>query len=110
MRSAISAQSRPRVVIVGAGFAGVTAAKALGKAPVDVVVINRQNHHLFEPSSTKLRPRLFGQPTSHPQSVRSLRGRPTRRSSWRRSQGTPVLALRADSGFAREALVTPSAK
>ena len=49
MPSAISTQSRPRIVIVGAGFAGLTAAKALGKAPADVVVIDRQNHHLFQP-------------------------------------------------------------
>jgi NADH:ubiquinone reductase (H+-translocating) len=49
MPSSISAQSRPRVVIVGAGFAGLTAARGLAKAAVDVVVIDRQNHHLFQP-------------------------------------------------------------
>src|ERR1700750_2505359 len=49
MPSAISTQTRPRIVIVGAGFAGLTAAKALRKAPADVVVIDRQNHHLFQP-------------------------------------------------------------
>jgi NADH:quinone reductase (non-electrogenic) len=37
------------VVIVGAGFGGLSAAKALGKAPVKVVVIDRTNHHLFQP-------------------------------------------------------------
>ncbi len=40
---------RPRVLIVGAGFAGLRAAKRLARAPVDVVVIDRQNHHLFQP-------------------------------------------------------------
>ncbi len=40
---------RPRVVIVGAGFGGLSAAKALGKAPADVTVIDRANHHLFQP-------------------------------------------------------------
>src|SRR5438874_1393678 len=40
---------RPRVVIIGAGFAGLSAARALGKAPVDVVVIDRHNYHLFQP-------------------------------------------------------------
>jgi len=39
----------PRVVIVGGGFGGLTAAKALRKANVEVVLIDRQNHHLFQP-------------------------------------------------------------
>jgi NADH dehydrogenase FAD-containing subunit len=39
----------PQVVIVGAGFAGLAAAKRLGKAPVEVTVIDRRNHHLFQP-------------------------------------------------------------
>src|SRR6186713_3169638 len=38
-----------RVVIVGCGFAGLFAAKALRKAPVEVVVVDRTNHHLFQP-------------------------------------------------------------
>src|SRR5262245_58834536 len=37
------------VVIVGAGFGGLSAAKALGKAPVKLIVIDRTNHHLFQP-------------------------------------------------------------
>src|SRR6516165_10562612 len=40
---------RPRVVIIGAGFAGLSAAKALAGAPVDVTVIDRRNYHLFQP-------------------------------------------------------------
>jgi NADH dehydrogenase len=39
----------PHVVIVGAGFAGIYAAKALKNAPVKVTVIDRRNHHLFQP-------------------------------------------------------------
>ena len=39
----------PRVVIVGGGFGGLAAAKALRKSNVDVVLIDRQNHHLFQP-------------------------------------------------------------
>jgi NADH dehydrogenase FAD-containing subunit len=39
----------PRVVIVGGGFGGLAAAKALRKANVEVVLIDRQNHHLFQP-------------------------------------------------------------
>lgn len=41
--------ARPRVVIVGAGFGGVEAAHNLARADVDVVIIDRQNHHLFQP-------------------------------------------------------------
>ncbi|MFP4553777.1 MAG: NAD(P)/FAD-dependent oxidoreductase [Actinomycetota bacterium] len=40
---------RPRVVIVGAGFAGLNAAKALKGADVDVTIIDRRNFHLFQP-------------------------------------------------------------
>lgn len=39
----------PHVVIIGAGFGGLEAAKALGKQPVKVTVIDRTNHHLFQP-------------------------------------------------------------
>jgi len=41
--------SRPHVVIVGAGFGGLAAAKALRRASVDVTLIDRRNHHLFQP-------------------------------------------------------------
>ena len=44
-----SPMSRRRVVIIGAGFAGLSAAKALAEAPVDVIVIDRHNYHLFQP-------------------------------------------------------------
>lgn len=39
----------PKVVIVGAGFGGLRCAKALGDFPVEVTVIDRSNHHLFQP-------------------------------------------------------------
>ena len=39
----------PRVVIVGAGFGGLTAARALAAAPVALTVVDRRNHHLFQP-------------------------------------------------------------
>jgi NADH dehydrogenase len=47
MENALSA--RPHVVIVGAGFGGLEAAKKLGKEAVRVTVIDRTNHHLFQP-------------------------------------------------------------
>jgi NADH dehydrogenase len=40
---------RPQVVIVGAGFGGLAAARGLARAAVDVTLIDRQNHHLFQP-------------------------------------------------------------
>src|SRR5882672_5367707 len=43
------AQQRPNVVIVGAGFGGLEAARALRRAAVDVTVIDRLNHHCFQP-------------------------------------------------------------
>lgn len=39
----------PRVVIVGAGFAGLTAAQRLARLPVQVTLIDRKNHHTFQP-------------------------------------------------------------
>src|SRR5882672_6358770 len=39
----------PLVVIVGGGFGGLAAAKALRKAPVRVLLIDRTNHHVFQP-------------------------------------------------------------
>ncbi len=41
--------SEPRVVIVGGGFGGLQAAKALATEPVEVVLIDRRNHHTFQP-------------------------------------------------------------
>src|SRR6202521_1206791 len=43
------ASAAPRVVIVGAGFGGLWAAKTLAAAPVEVIVIDRENYHLFQP-------------------------------------------------------------
>jgi len=40
---------RPKIVIVGAGFGGIEAARALAKSPVDVTIVDRQNHHCFQP-------------------------------------------------------------
>jgi NADH:ubiquinone reductase (H+-translocating) len=43
------ARARTRIVIVGAGFGGLAAAKALRNTPASVVLIDRVNHHLFQP-------------------------------------------------------------
>jgi NADH dehydrogenase len=39
----------PRVVIIGGGFGGLTAARGLKKAPVEVLLVDRRNHHVFQP-------------------------------------------------------------
>ena len=42
-------KAKPRVVIVGAGFGGLTAARRLARLPVQVTVVDRRNHHTFQP-------------------------------------------------------------
>lgn len=41
--------TRPRIVIVGAGFGGLFAARALARTPADVTIVDRHNYHLFQP-------------------------------------------------------------
>jgi NADH dehydrogenase len=45
----MSSRSLPRVVVVGAGFGGLRVVRALAKAPVRITLIDRSNHHLFQP-------------------------------------------------------------
>jgi NADH dehydrogenase FAD-containing subunit len=57
----------PQVVIVGGGFGGLAAAKALRRTPVDVFLIDRTNHHLFQPllyqvATSVLTPGQIGSP------------------------------------------------
>jgi NADH dehydrogenase len=49
MGSAMDQRESPRVVIVGGGFGGLAAAKGLAGAPFEVTLIDRNNHHLFQP-------------------------------------------------------------
>jgi NADH:ubiquinone reductase (H+-translocating) len=42
-------QRRKRVVIIGGGFAGIAAARALKRSDAEVVLIDRRNHHIFQP-------------------------------------------------------------
>ena len=63
-------EQRPRVVIVGAGFGGLQAAKTLKRAPADVILIDRQNHHCFQPllyqvATAALSPADVAWPTRH---------------------------------------------
>lgn len=45
----MAATSQPRVVIIGGGFGGLWAAKRLARAPVDILLLDRRNHHVFSP-------------------------------------------------------------
>ena len=47
--SAPSTGNNPKVVIIGGGFGGMYAARILANQPVDVTLIDRTNHHLFQP-------------------------------------------------------------
>jgi len=42
-------QSNPTVVILGAGFGGLEATKTLGHAPVEIILIDQENCHCFQP-------------------------------------------------------------
>ena len=77
----------PQVVILGGGFAGLYAAKALRDAPVCVTVVDRRNHHLFQPmlyqvATAGLNPSDIASPI---------------RSILRRSRNTEVLLAEAES-------------
>ena len=57
----------PRIVIVGAGFGGLAATKALRNAPVQITLIDRANHHVFQPllyqvATSVLSPSQIGSP------------------------------------------------
>jgi NADH:ubiquinone reductase (H+-translocating) len=59
--------SLPKVVIVGGGFAGLAAAKALRKTSARIILIDRSNHHLFQPllyqvATSVLTPGQIGSP------------------------------------------------
>lgn len=57
----------PRIVIIGAGFAGLSAARALARTPAEIVLIDRSNHHVFQPllyqvATAALSPAQIAQP------------------------------------------------
>ena len=45
----MSGKSRPRVIVVGGGFGGLEAAKSLAHLPVEITLLDRKNHHTFQP-------------------------------------------------------------
>ena len=71
------AQGRHRVVVVGAGFGGLFATKALKNAPVDVTLINGTRITCSSRCSTRSRPASCPKARSHRRSGRSCGGRTT---------------------------------
>ena len=65
------AHRRPRVLIVGCGFGGLFAARALARAPVEVLVIDRNNYHLFQPLLYQVACAALG-PADIAQPIRSI--------------------------------------
>src|SRR5436190_2307119 len=66
----IHQRNLPRVVIIGGGFGGLEAAKALRKDNVRVTLLDRQNHHLFQPllyqvATAALSPADIAEPLRH---------------------------------------------
>ncbi len=66
----IHQRNLPRVIIIGGGFGGLEAAKALRKAEVRVTLLDRQNHHLFQPllyqvATAALSPADIAEPLRH---------------------------------------------
>src|SRR5882724_10887333 len=58
---------RPKIIIVGGGFGGLAAARALRKASAQIILIDRSNHHLFQPllyqvATSVLMPGQIGSP------------------------------------------------
>src|SRR6266853_1651435 len=49
LRAGALGRRRRRIVIVGGGFAGIAAARALKRSDADVILIDRRNHHIFQP-------------------------------------------------------------
>ncbi|MBA2519061.1 MAG: NAD(P)/FAD-dependent oxidoreductase [Chloroflexia bacterium] len=67
---------RPHVVIIGGGFAGLYAAQALAEAPARVTIVDRRNHHLFQPLLYQVATAVLS-PADIAQPIRSLlRGQP----------------------------------
>src|SRR5262252_10905883 len=67
MEDVLAGTDRARIVIVGCGFGGLFAARALRRTPAEVLVIDRNNYHLFQPllyqvASAALAPADIAQP------------------------------------------------
>ena len=74
-----------RVVIVGGGFGGLFAARRLRRGPVRVTLVDRHNHHLFQPMLYQVATGILSEGEIAPPIRGVLRRHGTSRSSWPRS-------------------------
>lgn len=81
-------RTRPRVVIAGAGFGGLTCARGLKNAPVDVLLVDRNNYHLFTPLLYQVASALL-EPSEVARPIRQLI-RPLRNADFRQAEITGV--------------------
>jgi NADH dehydrogenase len=104
--------SNTRVVVIGAGFAGIEVARGLGRAGVPVTLIDRQNHHLFQPllyqvATAALSPADIAEPVR-----KMLRGQPNVEVVLGEvsgiDRGTHIVSLRDGKTFAYDWLVIAS--
>ena len=68
----MSSPGRVRIVIVGCGFGGLFAAKALRRTPAEVLVIDRNNYHLFRPLLYQVASAALAAPADIAQPVRTI--------------------------------------
>src|SRR6266849_6219512 len=101
----MNGKTAPRVVIVGAGFGGLNAARSLATAPMQITVIDRKNHHTFQPllyqvATAGLSPGEIAAPIrsilSRHKNVRVLMSEVTGFDLERRLVETPELQIRYD--------------
>ena len=100
--------AKPRVVIVGAGFGGLAAAKALARAPAEIIVIDRRNYHLFQPLLYQVATAALRRPTSPGRSAASCAARRTHGAAGpgrRRRSRAPRGASSRTAGSAYDYLV-----
>ena len=82
--SSESQRARPLVLVLGGGFAGIGAAKALKDADADVVVVDRHDYHTFQPLLYQVATALLEQTAvGHPCATSSTNS-PTSASTWTR--------------------------
>src|SRR6516225_8843057 len=83
-------RERKRVVIIGGGFAGLAAARALRHADAEVVLIDRRNHHIFQPLLYQVATAVLSPARSLRRFVSSRRSSETSAYFWRRSPGSTL--------------------